>query len=341
MSRFKTCSAWAGAAWLTAARLGVAWLGIAWLGLATAPAAHGQAGAALPGELAIPGERIYPESITAAADGRVFIGSIVTRQIFVVRPGSTAATPWIAPDSETSLGVFGVFADDRSQTLWACFASFPGSHSFFKAASALAAYDLQSGKLKARYALPTSGGFCNDIAVGADGATYATDSNNMEIDRLGRGEAALQVWAGNGGFGPKGGILDGISVIANRVFVNTLTTNKVFAIPIGADGKAGAIAALTLSRHIEGPDGMRSFGANSMLLVESGGLGRLARLTINGNAGDLTTLKEGFPGGPVSVAVVGTTGYVLEGQLKGLFGPAAQNAVPKPYRAIGVDVGRP
>jgi hypothetical protein len=309
--------------------------------LAAATAAHGQAGTAAPAELTIAGEKIYPESITAAADGRIFIGSIATRQIFMVRPGSAAALPWIAADNETSLGVFGVFADDRSQTLWACFASYPGSHTFFKAASALAAYDLQSGKLKARYALPTSGAFCNDIAAGADGAIYATDSNNMEIDRLGRGDQALQVWAGNGGFGPKGGILDGISVIANRVFVNTLTTNKIFAIPIGADGKAGAITAVTLSRRIEGPDGMRSFGANSLLLVESGGAGRLARLTINGIAGDLTTLKEGFPEGPVSVAVVGTTAYVLEGQLNGLFGPAAPNPVSKPFRAIAVDVGRP
>ncbi len=85
-------------------------------------------GAAPAAELRLPGERIYPESITAAADGRIIIGSIVARQIYVVKPGAAEADVWIAPDKETTLGVYGVFADNRSNTLWACFSSFPGSH---------------------------------------------------------------------------------------------------------------------------------------------------------------------------------------------------------------------
>jgi hypothetical protein len=163
----------------------------------------------------------------------------------------------------------------------------------------------------------------------------------MEIDRLMSGDGQLQVWAGNDGFGPKGGIVDGISVMKNYVFANTLRTNKVFAIPINNDGKAGSITAVTLNRPIEAPDGMRSFGKDSLLLVESGGVGRLTLLKIQGNMGELTTLKAGFPGGPVSVAVVGTTGYVLEGQLSALFGHAGPRPAPTPYHATAVDVGKP
>jgi hypothetical protein len=70
-------------------------------------------------------------------------------------------------------------------------------------------------------------------------------------------------------------------------------------------------------------------------------MGRLSRLKIHGDTGELTTLKEGFPDGPVSVAVVGTTGYVLEGQLKTLFGPADPNAIAKPFHATAVAVGTP
>ena len=40
-----------------------------------------------PAELHIPGEKIYPESITSTADGRVIIGSIGARTIYVVKPG--------------------------------------------------------------------------------------------------------------------------------------------------------------------------------------------------------------------------------------------------------------
>ncbi len=295
---------------------------------------------ATPKELAIPGEKIYPESITAAADGRVFIGSIVQREIFLVKPSASEAEVWISADGETTLGVYGVFADDKSNTLWACFSLFPGSHGSPQAPSVLNAYDLQTGKLKARYPLPTGGAFCNDIAVGPDGTAYVTDSDNMEIDRLPAGAARLQAWSGNGGFGPKGGVLDGVSVVANRVVVNTLTTNKIFAVPIGDDGQAGAITAVTLNRRIEAPDGMRSFGKNSVLLVESGGVGRLARLDFKGDSGDLTTLKEGFPERPVSIAVVGTTGYVLEGQLNALFGPPDPKLIAKPFRATAVEVGK-
>jgi hypothetical protein len=81
---------------------------------------------------------------------------------------------------------------------------------------------------------------------------------------------------------------------------------------------------------------MRRFG-NGILLIESGGVGRLDKLNVTGDSGQLTTIKEGYPGGPVSVAVVGTTGYVLEGQLKGLGGKSAVT----PFHATAVTVGAP
>jgi glucose/arabinose dehydrogenase/mono/diheme cytochrome c family protein len=294
-------------------------------------------------QITTPGEKLFTESITSSPDARLFIGSIATRQIFIAKPDSSTAEPWIAADSETTLGVYGVFADERSGTLWACYSSYPPSKGTAQAPSALQGFDLQTGKRKARYVLPTAGAFCNDIAVGADGAVFVTDSENMEIDRLDNANGKLQTWAGNGAFGPKGDVIDGISVIGDRVFANTLVTNKIFAAPIGADGKAGAISEVTLSRPIDQPDGMRSFGGKSLLVVESGGPGRLAHVKIDGNLGDVTTLKEGFPDGPVSVAVVGSTGFVLEGQLKDLFGSAGPNPNPvvRPYRATAVGLGNP
>src|SRR5579863_2144632 len=193
---------------------------------------------AQPSELVIPGEKIYPESLTSSDDGRVIIGSISTRTIFVVKPGETKAEAWILPDQETTLGVFGVFADNKNHTLWACFTSIPGLRGATPAPSAVVAYDLQTGTLKQRYPLPTSNAFCNDIAVSADGSTYVTDSRNMEVDRLQKGGHELQPWAGQGGFGPASGFIDGISVVANRVFVNTLGSGKLFAVHIQPDGSA-------------------------------------------------------------------------------------------------------
>ena len=169
------------------------------------------------------------------------------------KPTSSTAAP-----REASLGVFGVYTDDRSHTLWACFSSARGSnHGAAQEPSALQAYDLKTGKPKGRYVLPTADAFCNDIAVGADGATYVTDSNNMQVDRLARGSLRLTVWAGDGAFGPKGGVLDGISIMDNRVYVNTLITSKTFSVPIDSDGKAGTISEVMVSRSIDHPDGVR------------------------------------------------------------------------------------
>jgi glucose/arabinose dehydrogenase/mono/diheme cytochrome c family protein len=293
---------------------------------------------AAPAELVIPGDKIYPESITSTADGRIIIGSIGARTIYVVKPGAATAEPWIQPDDAPTLGILGVFADEKTQTLWACFSSI---HDVKQPPSTLKAFDLETGALKDKYPLPTAGGFCNDIAVGADRTAYISDTNNMEVDRLAPGSHQLEVWAGNGGFGPKGGILDGISVLGNRLFVNALQTNKLFMVPIEATGKAGAITEVKLDRPIHNPDGMRSFGKDSVLIVEGGGEGWLSRIKIAGDSGKVTSLKQGYPDGAVSVAVVGTTAYVLEGQLVALFGPPDPHRVEKPFHATAVEVGNP
>jgi glucose/arabinose dehydrogenase len=295
------------------------------------PKAPAAAKPATTGDLLVPGERIFPESITSSADGRIFIGSIGARRVFVVKPGQSTAEYWTEVGSEAPVGVFGVFADDKSNTLWACYAAVGPNG----APSAAAAYDLQTAKLKARYVLPTAGAFCNDIAVAADGAIYVTDTSNNQIDRLKVGSQTLEVWAGNGAFGPKGSGVDGISILDQSVFINTLNSSKIFGVTVGADGQAGAIKEIKLDRAIERPDGMRAHGGK-ILLVESGGPGRLSLLKISGDNGQVTTLKEGYPDGPVSVTTVGTTAYVLEAQLKSLRDPNSQT---KPFRASTVNLG--
>jgi hypothetical protein len=44
-------------------------------------------------------------------------------------------------------------------------------------------------------------------------STHTFDTRNMEGNRFAPGGHQLEVWGGNAGFGPKGGVLDGISVL--------------------------------------------------------------------------------------------------------------------------------
>jgi|HubBroStandDraft_6_1064221.scaffolds.fasta_scaffold109761_2 sugar lactone lactonase YvrE len=302
------------------------------------------AAAAPPDTINIPGERIFPESLTSTSDGSVIIGSIAQKAVYRAKPGSATAEVWIAPGTENLNNVLGVFADNKAGTVYVCsnLLGPPGPGPAVNAT--LLTFDAKSGTEKGHYVFPTEKGVCNDIAVDADGNAYATDTNNMEIVRLKKGSTALEVWAGNGAFGPKGGVLDGISVLGKRVVANTLATSKLFSIPIGADGKAGTVVEVKLDREISRPDGMRSFGKSDVLIIEGGNGGRLSRIALSGDTGKVTTVKEGYPDGPVAVTVVGTTAYVLEGQLAAFMrGPNAPATPPppKPFKATAVQVGKP
>lgn len=316
------------------------WRGTSGALLAIIFAAHGSHADPMPKSIQIPGNRIFPESITATAEGRLIIGSIATGAIYSVNAGARKAVPWIQARRGANLGVFGVFADEPTQTLWACWSEAPGIPGE-KAPSRLTAYDLKSGVEKTSYEMPTPGAFCNDIATATDGAVYATDSNNMEIDRLAPGSDHLQVWAGEGAFGPKGGILDGISAVGEAIYVNALVTGKLFRVAAGSGGTAGATHEVILDRPLQFPDGMRAFGSKSVLVVEGGTAGRLSLIELAGETGKVTTIKRDLTRGPVSVAVVGTDAFVLEGQLYWLFDPDHRHPRLEAFKATAVVVGLP
>jgi hypothetical protein len=305
--------------------------------------ASGAQAATPPAEIVIPGERLFTESLTSTADGTVIIGSVGGRTIFRARPGEAKAEAWIPPGTEGLAGVFGVLADDKSNTLYACSGTFgpPGANPP-PPPSALHAFDLKTGAPKGKWNVPTAGGFCNDIAVDESGNAYITDTSNMEVSVLKPGAKSLELWAGSdGSFGPKGGVLDGIAVVQGKVVVNALRTGKLFSVPIGKDGKAGTTVEVKLDRVLEGPDGQRSWGKDSLLVAEGGGGGKLTRVTLSGanlENGKVETIRQGFPDTAVSVTVVGDTAYVLEGQLNAMRDP---NAPPKPFKATAVQVGKP
>jgi hypothetical protein len=307
--------------------------------------------AGVPAAITIAGGPIYPESLTSTRDGSVIIGSIGTQQIFRAKPAAADAAPWIAPGTDGIKSIFGVFADEASNTLYACSNIAPPTGTPAPEGT-LHAFDLTTGAPQGHHPLPTAGALCNDIAVGSDGTAYATDSNNMEIVRLKRGAPTLEVWAGHGAFGT-GGVLDGIAVLGNRVIVTTLDSSRMFSVPIQPDGSAGAVVEVKLSRRLERPDGIRSIGPDTLLVAE-GGVGRLgslwaklkggpggpalAEVTLNGDSGTVTTLQRGFPEGPVSVTLVGTSAYVLEGRLKEYYSAAGTSA--RAFHATAVEVAK-
>jgi DNA-binding beta-propeller fold protein YncE len=266
--------------------------------------ASGSAGAAQGIQLS--GIGIAPESLTSTSNGTIFVGT-ATRKIYRADASAQTAVAWTEGPGDGPRSIFGVFADERTQVLWACAGSVPAT------SSELYAFDLNTGELKRRYPLPTSGGICNDIAVSSDGTVFATDSTNMQVLRLRSGARRLEVWAGAtpGTFGEPNGIIDGIAVLGSRVFVNTLITRKLFGIEIGAGGEAGTVSDLELDHALDGPDGMRSFGRDTLLVAVTAGDGALAQVVVNGNKGSVKIIRQGFERGAVAVTIAGGFAYVL------------------------------
>ena len=311
---------------------------------ALAVAITGAAQAAPPAEIVVNAERVFPESITSSADGSVFFGSIGNKAIYRAAPGADKAELFVQPGTEGLQSTFGVFADNRTGTLWACSNIMGGAPSGPpNPPGSLYAFDLKSGAIKGHYPFPTPGAMCNDIASLPDGTVFATDTGNTQVVRLKKGAKDLEVWAGaDGALGPKGVVIDGVSVLGERLIVNELAASKLFSIALNKDGSAGTPVEVKTSRPISRPDGMRAFGKDGVLIIEGGDGGKLERITFDGNTGTVQLIKQGYPDGPVAVAVVGTTAYVAESQFAAMrAAPGAPAPALKPFKATAVEVGKP
>ena len=63
---------------------------------------------------------VFPESITSTRDGTLFTSSVGEGRIFRAAPGADKATAWTEKQPGPH-SVLGVYADEKSGTLWACY----------------------------------------------------------------------------------------------------------------------------------------------------------------------------------------------------------------------------
>ncbi len=292
----------------------------------------------------VPGTTDFPESLTASADGTLYFSSLAGGRIFRAAPGAAQASEWIRQGADGLSSALGVLADDKSNSLFVC------SNDMSRAGIAiptgnkptsLKIFDLQTGAAKASVALPSASlpgqsPLCNDIALAADGTAYVTDSLGGRILRLKPGAKEFEVWAQDARWDVKGPQLDGIAVLPDgSVYANIFQGDGLYRIAVNADGSAGTITRLQTSRPLFHSDGLRAFGPNRLLMVEGETKGTLDLITVSGDSAKIDTIKAGFEG-PVSLAQVGDTVYVLDVPLKYLFDADFKKRSPPPFRAEAV-----
>jgi sugar lactone lactonase YvrE len=265
-------------------------------------------------QLDLPGDKFYPESLSVAKDGTLYVGSLATAQVIKFAPQSTAAEVFLAPGVVRS--VAGVLVDDNESLLYLC------DNDLSPTAPGLPtvrSFRLQDGAPAATYTFP-GGGFCNDLAFDGQRNLYVADSAGKVL-RLAKGSSTLAVWSTAPGLAPsspQGYGADGITWDGqSSLYVNTFSDGRLLRIAINADGSAGAATQLEVAPALNSPDGMRLLDDGSLLLVE--GAGRLTRVTVNGSAATATVLADSL-NAPTSVVKYEQDAWISEGQLGHLFG---------------------
>jgi streptogramin lyase len=294
---------------------------------------------AAPASIDLPGDRVFPENITSTKDGTLYVGSLGSGGIFRIKPGATKADLWIKPGAFGSRSIFGVLADEQSNTLWACSNDMSALGVVIASTengSVLKGFDLKTGQGKVSAKLPGDHTLCNDIAIGADGSAFVTNSAAPQILKLPPGGNQLEVWANDPSLAPPAGGagLDGIAFdTSGNLLVDTYTPGEIFRVDV-VDGHAGKVTKLKLSRPLTLSDAIRPLGGNEFLIIE--GAGRLDRIRIQGDNAVIETLKDGYAI-PTGVTVIGHTAWVSEGQLAYVFDPAKRGQSPNvPFHIYSV-----
>jgi sugar lactone lactonase YvrE len=288
--------------------------------IATGPTA---APASSPSELPLPGPAFFPESITAAPNGTLYVSSLVTGEIARIPPGMPK--PMTLVPAGVNVGTAGVMADPDRNVLWACAVDLSGV-----TASELRAFDLRTGALEASYPMP-DGGVCADIAlVGRD--VYVTDTRLGRIVRLtgtdpGRATGGTYaVWSADpqlaGGVFPR---INGIAFDGHRTLYTTnYNTGELFAVGIAPDGSAEPPRSI-LDTPMTFPDGIRWHDGYLYVAENASGLSR-----VDPRTGTRTLIDDSLDQ-PTSLVFVGRDIWITEGQVLRL---QAQEPPNLPFKVV-------
>jgi hypothetical protein len=238
-------------------------------------------------EILIKDAKSQPESLAAAPDGTLIVGSASTPYVYRIKPGSTTPDVFIDASAEPAgTFFFGQLVDGN--TVWSCMLTPVAGSNPVQRHTALIASDLATGQRKLRWDLPGANSTCNDMAVGPDKALYISDTGNAKIFRLAPGATSAELWLDHRNVTG----IDGLAFLNGVLYYNSVFFNNLYRVPVDAQGKAGTPVQIWMDAPVKGIDGMRV--ANGKIFQAENGSGKVHMLTINGDTAHVTVLKEGL-----------------------------------------------
>jgi len=241
-----------------------------------------------------------------APRGVLIVGSASSPFVYKVRPGSSTAEKFIDASAEgPGTFFFGMLADASTNTLWTCQLTPVPNTTPQQRHTALRSFDLTTGAPKIRWNLPGDNNVCNDFSIGPDKALYITDTIPGRIFRLPAGASTAELYLEHRTLMG----VDGITFLDGTLYVNNVIFNKLYRIPVDANGKPGDPVDIWMDQPVKGPDGMRA--ANGKLILAENGNGKIAVLTVNGDKAAVTVIKDGL-NTPTGVEPAGDTIWISE-----------------------------
>ena len=244
--------------------------------------------AAWAAEILIKDAKSQPESLAAAPDGTLIVGSASTPFVYKIKPGSTTPEVFIDASAEgPGTFFFGQLVDGN--TVWSCLLSPVAGVTPVQRHTALIASDLATGKRKLRWDLPGANSTCNDMAVGPDKALYISDTANNKIFRLAPGATSAELFTDHRNLTG----IDGLTFLNGVLYYNSVFFNNLYRIPVDANGKAGTPVQIWMDAPVKGIDGMRV--ANGKIVQAENGSGKVHVLTLlDGDRAHVEVLKDGL-----------------------------------------------
>jgi sugar lactone lactonase YvrE len=288
------------------------------------------------GLIIIPGDRYFPEGVTATSEGVFFVGSLFEGCIMRSPAGATRMEPFIEPGANGLVSVLGLWADEDRDTLWACSSDAGNGKLTGHAPVGIKAFDLQTGAARGSYDFP-GGGFANDLTLDLQGNLYVTDSWSPRILRLQAGGTALDEWLNDPELGIDQWSLNGIDFdhMSNAIYTVNQKAGQLFRISIEPDGSAGAVTLIQTSQELRRPDGLKVIGPNTLATAE-GGAGGISVITVEGNTAQIRRVEANLDG-VTTFAFYRGSAWVVEGQSDHFWDPAnaGLDANP-PFRIVEV-----
>ena len=290
-------------------------------------------------KIELPANFQYPNGITRASNGTLYVGSIVSGKILQITPDGKTTT--FFPGSKDVFSATSLRLDEQRGILWGTSPDFLGVKNadgeIVRRPHRVFAIAISTSEVLRSEVMPNQG-FGNDIALDSDGGVYIIDSFQPRIYYLAPNAEKFQIWAEDELFRPQSEQigLAGIARNSNGItVVGMYSAGKLFKITNQPEGSV-KIEAIPVERQLENPDGMQFTDDGSLLIAEgamANGDGRLVRLNVLSSGSQpqsIETLASGLKS-PVNLTISDGGVWVTESQIRHRLLPKQQAEIPERF----------